>query len=1249
MRQLYLPAILCVCMILLFSLPCLVSADALKLPRTGQTQCYDSNGNMINCTGTGQDGETQMGESWPDPRFTIIFCDGSGPCANQGSDCDADSTNDVVQDELTGLMWTRDATPFLSQHWQDALAKTEALNLGGYTDWRMSNINELHSLVHYGFNEEDCSGSSCTWLRHWLGKTFVEMAITGLYWTSTTYVAQKYNAWVMNTLNGSIAGYNKGDGNPYAWPVRGGANRAGRGPGGAKNGSYSCELSKTGQNQCYDNNGNALICTDTGQDGDYQYGVGSNSPRFVDNNDGTVTDLDTLLVWLKDFKCFGQMDYDDACNNVQSICQGTTPQTCVDDPQSYPNMRIPNAVEARSIMDYQNSFSALPAGASFINTDINHIHISTSDGKDPDKAWAGNPQDGGMVSTDKDDATPYLVPVWTYEPPVISETRADVPNTASVKCPISTATGELFSTEAPDLKAGGIPGLGLVRYYASLLTANGDIQSALKNNWMHNFDLKISVSGSEATVVYYGGETIPFTKNSTWSLKEAERVIYQLVESGPNYLLMDPISQRVYTFNSSGRLTRIEDRNQNALILTYSGDLLDQVSDGLGRTLKFSYDGLNRLTGVANQTKPSPPYPTVTFTYDGDNLETVVDTLGKTTNYSYTTKGSFVGLLTLKERPGGNTHFAQTWDDSGRVASQTTSGGHATGLAYDGDDQLETVQDPLGKTTILAYDELQRPKIVTNPLSETTTLGYNSRGWATTQTDPAGKTFTTEYDKEGVVSGVTNPLNQSWSFATDKLGRIIQKTTPLLRTTGYAYDSMGRLTSLTDPLSRTTNFGYDAQGLLTGITLPGAISSAYTRNALGRITRITDPLGNFWDRTYDEMGRLTSSKDPLLNQTAYTYNNRNQVSFIDLPSSDVTLFYDANGNIERRLYSDSTDLNYSYDKNDRLLTADNVTMAYDARGNITDSNGLAGTLTDSYAVTPYGRVTGRTGTTDNPFVFIGAYGVMQEGDTGLYYMRARYYDSMTGRFISKDPLKSIHPKSINPYQYAVENPKQNIDPSGLDIVDDDFPVKLTWDGYYRFRVRYIHDETTRRVRDGDTTFFNTDNIEFFDTRFMMNMDMEIVEDIHIKANFRTLREAPNDKPPFGGVEFNYNDAGSPVTWGSDECILWPASRREAPIKIPLVNFEFTIIDLPQELETVQPEKVTEYSHPASSVKADLSGSYFAGERYKDNIVFDEELSINDEDDYSYFDHEYDLRSKFSMTENIYLNTRFEIIVNHWGP
>src|SRR5262245_16442106 len=88
----------------------------------------------------------------------------------------------------------------------------------------------------------------------------------------------------------------------------------------------------------------------------------------------------------------------------------------------------------------------------------------------------------------------------------------------------------------------------------------------------------------------------------------------------------------------------------------------------------------------------------------------------------------------------------------------------------------------------------------------------------------------------------------------------------------------------------------------------------------------------------------------------------------------------------------------------------------------------SGAVTDKYGITPYGEEVTHAGAADNPFTFLGAYGVMQEGNTGLYYMRSRYYDSSTARFLSRDLGQPLDAKSANPYQYAQANPLAHIDP-----------------------------------------------------------------------------------------------------------------------------------------------------------------------------------------------------------------------------
>jgi len=102
---------------------------------------------------------------------------------------------------------------------------------------------------------------------------------------------------------------------------------------------------------------------------------------------------------------------------------------------------------------------------------------------------------------------------------------------------------------------------------------------------------------------------------------------------------------------------------------------------------------------------------------------------------------------------------------------------------------------------------------------------------------------------------------------------------------------------------------------------------------------------------------------------------------------------------------------------------------YDGGGNVRQLTNSVGVVTDTYEYDAFGNSITKTGTTPNNYLYRAE---QYDPDLGLYYLRARYYNPATGRFISRDPLDGYidEPATLHKYLYTGGDPVNWIDPSG---------------------------------------------------------------------------------------------------------------------------------------------------------------------------------------------------------------------------
>ncbi|MER8188653.1 DUF6531 domain-containing protein [Kitasatospora sp. NPDC094015] len=512
-----------------------------------------------------------------------------------------------------------------------------------------------------------------------------------------------------------------------------------------------------------------------------------------------------------------------------------------------------------------------------------------------------------------------------------------------------------------------------------------------------------------------------------------------------------------YTYDTRGALTGRQYPDGEKLTYAYDDDgrRTKLTTDGASTT--YTYDLANNLT---NTTLPGTNGYTETRTYDpASRLASIGSTKGTTTLASWQLTRDAAGQPTKVDanRLGLGTGTQNyTYDQAGRLASgcpltPTTVGCTAGALTYTYDKvgNRLTQTDAYGTTTSTydAADQLTK----TTTGSASTTYSYDADGNTTSVKTP--------YQDQIIASGTT--LTAGTVVASNNARLIMQADGNLVLfaiDTGLSVWSSGTAGHPGAHATMQTD-GNLVVADTTGTTLWSSGTPANT----GALAKVQDD-GNFvlYDTANKAIWSSKTYRDALaIHATTYTYDAAGHPTTI-VGKQTFTITYDADGNrvatktngaLSRTLTWDinnplpqiATETNgsgalisdYSYDPLGLPQSQHNPSGPYyyhhDWLGSITDVTNSAGAQQTRTAYDPYGRsgtTTVAGGAPNAPFGFAGQYN--DPVLPGKQYLRAREYDTATGRFTSRDPLPAPTAAAYgSAYSYAADAPTVYTDPSGM--------------------------------------------------------------------------------------------------------------------------------------------------------------------------------------------------------------------------
>lgn len=437
--------------------------------------------------------------------------------------------------------------------------------------------------------------------------------------------------------------------------------------------------------------------------------------------------------------------------------------------------------------------------------------------------------------------------------------------------PINTATGS-FTDRNLDVQLGGSASrFRFERSYNSKDSAVGP----MGRGWSMSYDDRLSFPDATTAVLRTStGQQLVFRRDGTNEWVPAAGGGSDLRKSGSTHTvtLRDG---HVYTFDTSGRLTALADRNGKGVQFGRDGSgRLSTATDDADRTVTFTFDTANHLTEVR-----LPDGRAVTYEYQGGLLWKVHALGGGVVTYGYDSASRVASIIDANNE----TKIQNVYDINGRVTSQTDAMNATSHFDWRPDTETSVLTDAAGGTWVDDYDNNVLKRSV-DPVGNLTTFTYDrdlnliatSRGSTTPPPPVVEEDFVEWLLSLQLLASAPPPAGDRTTYMTyDRRGNLQSRVAPepLNYTEGWTYDVGDRPLTYTNGRGKTTSFGYDLKGNLVSERKPGLPAMVYVRDGDGRVTDMITPRGHTTTLGYDVAGNLRSSTNPLGDVTTWSYDS----------------------------------------------------------------------------------------------------------------------------------------------------------------------------------------------------------------------------------------------------------------------------------------------------------------------------------------------------------------------------------------